>query len=76
MITSVNPATSQKQGDFRLMVKTALLHRDMTITGLAKRINRPRPTVSSALTNPAFRLVRESIARELSLSLPKPKRSH
>ncbi|HEY8898904.1 MAG TPA: winged helix-turn-helix transcriptional regulator [Chthoniobacterales bacterium] len=57
------------QEDFRDKVLLALLRRNrMTIAELARRINRPRPTVSVAINQGRFREVRAAIEKELQLT--------
>jgi plasmid maintenance system antidote protein VapI len=39
----------EKKQEFWLVAKTALLNRRMSVADLARRIRRPRPTVSSVI---------------------------
>jgi DNA-binding Xre family transcriptional regulator len=53
--------------DFPLRVKTTLWRRKMTVGQLAQRIGRNRTSVSTAIHNTRFPLIREAILKTLSL---------
>lgn len=68
-MTAVNQVASGMQEDFRDQVLIALLRNGrMSISELARRIKRPRPTVSTAINKGKFRAVRAQIKKELDLA--------
>jgi hypothetical protein len=58
---------AENQTEFWLRVKMELLRRDLSVAQLARRLRRPRPTVSSAIHGASFPKVRELVRKELSL---------
>lgn len=58
---------AQNQALFSYRVKVALLERKLTVTALARQIDKTRETVSRTIHHGKFPAVRARIAQELSL---------
>lgn len=67
--SSVSPREISEQEDFRLAAKTELLRREMSVTGLAKKIGISRNVTSVAINHGMYPTVRKKIARALRLNL-------
>lgn len=58
---------SQIVKPFPLLVKVALLKRGMSVTSLARAVNRNRCTVSTAIHTERYPRTRDAVARHLKL---------
>jgi plasmid maintenance system antidote protein VapI len=58
--------------NFTMTVRHRLVDLQLSVTGLAKLIGRPRSTVSKAITGNKFPKVRRRIARRLGIKLSPP----
>ena len=59
----------EKQDNFQIKVKLALLRRGMSVKELAEKLDRPRSSVSQAINQERFFLLKKLITQELSLYL-------
>jgi predicted transcriptional regulator len=62
-------APAGQEETFDQKVKIALIRRGKTVDWLAGRLNRPRASVSTAINNNVFPLLRKEIAAVLGISL-------
>lgn len=66
-MTTVNRKAPVPQDDFRRRVKIALIDQEMSIADLARKISRPRPSVSVAINHSRYASIRKAITRTLGL---------
>jgi len=57
----------RKQSRFAIRVRIALVRRGITVSDLARRIGRPRSSVSMAIHTPRFPRIRRAIRQALRL---------
>lgn len=68
-MATANTRNKRPQGDFRILVKSALLERHDTVVALAKRLDLARNTVSIAINHPTMLpTVKQKIAKHLKLA--------
>lgn len=69
MPAPANPPSKSRQDEFALSVKTALLHKNQTISDLARDLGLNRNTVSLAINRGLYAPTRDAIAKHLGIRL-------
>jgi DNA-binding NarL/FixJ family response regulator len=67
--TTDNPKCTQRQADFALRVKVALLTGGLSMSDLARSLNLSRNTVSLAVNRGLYEPTRRRIAKHLKIAL-------